>query len=221
MKKTRFLCVLSVVSTAILCFLLIFPTAVLRAAGSESYITSPVAADGYRTDAELTGQAGDESYEEHEASQFSDEELSGLFSAMLDANFCYNEAVADQTALAKGAAAVLCGYASDIAGYGLCVSYDMASCLVKDMYGVTLTEWAPGLYDAPEGYIAVPADGMGMQFHRPVSLNFDEESGNYETVTCMTTYYGGDDEETCLVRSVFKPDASSQFGFVIVSSETL
>lgn len=222
MKKTRFLCVLSVVSTVCLCAALIFPTAILGVAESESYVTSPIAADGYRTGTEITGGEADaadtDAYREE---PFSDRELSELFTAMLNANFCYNEALSDERALAGATAAVLRDYATDFAGYGLCVSYDMVSCLAKDLYGVTLPEQSSGLWDAPDGYVPVPTDGMGTQFHRQVSMSSDTGSGNYVTVTCMTTYYGGDDEETCLVRTVFKPDRSSQFGFVIISSETL
>ena len=120
MKKTRFLCVLSVVSTVCLCAALIFPTAILGAAESESYVTSPIAADGYRTGTEITGGEADaadtDAYREE---PFSDRELSEMFTAMLNANFCYNEALSDERALAGATAAVLRDYATDFAGYGL------------------------------------------------------------------------------------------------------
>ena len=214
MKKTRILSVLSLFSAIVLLFVFMFPAVGTSAADSENSITAPIAADKAEADTDIEDQT-----KQSEAKELTNGELEQLFVSMLDVNHCYNSALGNEESLTKGAAAALCGYATDFAGYGYCVSYAFASNFVKSMYGVDLPEET--VYDdAPEGYIAVPAEGIGTTVHAPVSFAETGE-GIYETVTCMTVYYGGDDEETCLVKSVFKADTSSAFGFILVKSETL
>ena len=214
MKKTRILSVLSLFSTIVLLFVFMFPAVGTLAADSENSVTAPIVADKTEADTDLEDKA-----QQSEAKELTNEEREQLFVSMLNANRCYNSALENEESLVKGAAATLCEYATDFVGYGYCVSYAFVSNFVKSMYGVALPE-GTDYDDAPEGYVAVPAEGIGTTVHTPVSFAETDE-GIYETVTCMTVYYGGDDEETCLVKTVFKADASSPFGFVIIKSETL
>lgn len=145
--------------------------------------------------------------------------LEARFISMLDLNHGFNSVLDREESVAKCAAVSLSDYACDITGYGLCVSAYLVQSFAESFYGIDLDVEALDDPDAPSGYISLPGMGMDTCVHTLVSIT--ETDKGFEVITCMKSYEGGEDYDTCLVRSVFIKNSGSEFGFNLISCETL
>ncbi len=154
-----------------------------------------------------------------EQSVYTEEELEKIFISMLNINNCYNESLESLKAVAGCAAMTLTDYATDVDGYGICVSSCLVSGFIEHFYGVK-TDFEELLSeDAPYGYVKTPESGFATTNHKLISIN--EHGGNYTVITCMEQYFGGDDLETNLVKSVFRVAPQSDFKFNLIYCEIL
>ena len=149
-----------------------------------------------------------------------DEEwLKARFLGMLNLNYCYNNSLNNVDSLAKCAAWSLADFSQDEIGYGRCVSAYLVEGFVESFYGVDID--AEDLVDdqAPKGYISLPKMEKETGCHSIVS--FEKTADGYELLTCFYGYAGGEEYDTCLVKSKFVENANSEFGFNLVFCEVL
>ncbi len=156
---------------------------------------------------------------QQDVAYMSDEMLEVRFISMLNINNAFNSALFDGQTLAKCVAVSLSDYAQDMVGYGLCVNSCLVEGLAKSFYGTSLAEEDLKDFEAPIGYISLPQMGMDINSHTLVSMIATDEG--YEVLTCMRSYDGGEEYATCLVKSLFAVNLESEFGFNLVSCETL
>lgn len=222
MKMVRIKAILGAISVIALALCTIFPKstpAITENDPSTTVSTHTAATQG-------TENLGNDTAEEVETVKatsanitvWDEESLKTRFLSMLNINNCFNGALADEEAVAKCVAATLADYAQDKVGYGLCVSSYLVAGFAESFYGIS---FEAGLVDqeAPNGYISLPQMGMDFIVHSLVSLT--EAEDGYEVLTCMKSYQGGEDYDTCLVKSKFVQNSTSEFGFNLVSCETL
>ena len=151
--------------------------------------------------------------------ELSAEQVEAKLLGMLNLNHCFNSALNDEYKLAKCAAVSLIDYAQDKVGYGLCVSAYLIECFVESFYGVKIPAEQMLDEDAPSGYISLMGTEAETICHKTVTLTETEEG--YEMLTCLYSYSGGEEYETCLVKSRFVKNPESEFGFNLVYCETL
>ena len=151
--------------------------------------------------------------------ELSAEQLEARLLGMLNLNRCFNSALNDEQKLAKCAAVSLIDYAQDKVGYGLCVSAYLVEGFVESFYGVEIP--AEQMLDeaAPNGYVSLMGTEAETLYHKTVTLTETEEG--FEMLTCLYSYSGGEEYETCLVKSSFVKNPESEFGFNLVYCETL
>ncbi len=155
--------------------------------------------------------------ESHE--ELSAEQLEARLLGMLNFNHCFNSSLNDEHKLAKCAAVSLIDYAQDKVGYGLCVSAYLIEGFVESFYGVKIPAEQMLDESAPKGYISLMGTEAETLYHKTVTLTETEEG--YEMLTCLYSYSGGEEYETCLVKSRFVKNPESEFGFNLVYCETL
>ena len=151
--------------------------------------------------------------------EYSPEQLELRFISMLNMNYCYGDAFNNPEKMASAAAVTLIDFASDIPGYGICVNKSLISGFAESFYGVQLDCSEISLESSPEGTLATPCTEVGTQYHKTVSVT--ETDDGYEVLSQVTFYYGGDDVEVRIARSVFAENSSSQFGFNLISCELI
>ncbi len=151
--------------------------------------------------------------------EMSDDMLEARFISMLNINNAFNSAFENDTMLVKCSAVSLSDYAQDLAGYGLCVHECLIEGFAKSFYGVKPTFIRDDEAESPKGYVALPPMGMDQNLHTLVSMT--KNDSGYEVLTCMKSYDGGEEYATCLVKALFVPNEKSEFGFNLVSCETL
>lgn len=223
MKKVRTVLAAALLFAAILCtavFILPVFGATSGTASEESRVTlRPVSAAAENVAMEMTEEtdiADADNAADSTAAVINDYDR---MLSMLNLNYCYNSAFESEASLAGCAAVSLLDFATDAEGYGICVNASLVASFAESFYGVKLDAEAICSEDAPEGYILTDASECGVFYHKAVS--FTETEYGYEAVTCLTTYYGGSDITDCLVKSRFVRNSESEFGFNLVSCETL
>lgn len=221
MKGLRFKALLSAICVAVLLLCVFVPvgeTVTEKITVDEEIPTLVTAA---KNETVLTEQVGAENVKlAKTVSAEPDEEwLKARFIGMLNLNYCYNSALENEDSLVKCAAWSLADYSQDKIGYGLCVSAYLIEGFVESFYGVYVDAEKLFDEDAPEGYISLPRMEMETGFHSIVSI--DKVSDGYEVLTCLCSYAGGEEYETCLVKSKFTENPDSQFGYNLVFCEVL
>ncbi len=222
MKMVRIKAILSAISVIALVLCAIIPqspAAITENDPSTTVSTHTAATQGSENSGNDTAnEAVTAKATSDEITVWDEETLKARFLSMLNINNCFNGALADEEAVAKCVATSLADYAQDKVGYGLCVSSYLVAGFAESFYGISLEA---GLVDqeAPNGYISLPQMGMDFNVHSLVSLT--EAEDGYEVLTCMKSYQGGEEYDTCLVKSKFVQNNTSEFGFNLVSCETL
>lgn len=219
MIGTRLKAIFSAVSVTVLLLCVLIPagrTSTENAIGNETVKTNVATAQKTPVFAEVNEPTA---VEAHAAEELSAEQLEARFLGMLNLNHCFNSALSDEQKLAKCAAVSLMDYAQDKIGYGLCVSTYLIEGFVESFYGVKIP--AEQMLDeaAPKGYISLMGTEAETLCHKTVTLTETEDG--YEMLTCLYSYSGGEEYETCLVKSKFVKNPKSEFGFNLVYCETL
>ncbi len=151
--------------------------------------------------------------------KYTEEQLKIRFASMLNLNQCFNTCFENEQDVAVASALALFDYSADITGYGFCVNTCLVEGFAKSFYGIELTEECLNSTVAPNGYFAIPVVENGTPLHTVVSVT---KNGNvYEVFSLVTTYYGGDDNDTSFAKSTFVADVESEFGFNLTSCEIL
>lgn len=223
MRKSQLKALISGIS------LLVFSVAAILPAGATANSTEqtavktpPLAAVSVETPDTLNPESEKTEvveFQTGEASDFTTEELEQKFLGILNINYCYDFAFDEVDSMVNCAALSLYDYAYDSPGYGICVNSSLLSGFVKSLYGVEINATDFESTNAPEGYVSLIETDSCTLFHTLVSVT--ETDYGYEVLTCMATYYGGSDVETCLVKSKFVKNTSSEFGFNLLYAETL
>lgn len=152
-----------------------------------------------------------------EAVAFDEEYLLKRFASMLNINYCYGNGFYDTEQLASAAAVTLSDYAADLPGVGLAVNSVLVEGFVESFYGVECDIDKLSFEGTPEGYVSAPVGSVATQIHSVQSV-YETEEG-FEVMSLVEFYYGGDDVEISVARSVFVIAPESEFGFHLISCE--
>ncbi|MBO5745948.1 MAG: hypothetical protein J6S13_02545 [Clostridia bacterium] len=148
---------------------------------------------------------------------YDEDYLKKRFTSMLNINYCYGEGFYDNEQLASAAAVTLSDYAADLPGVGLAVNSVLVEGFVESFYGVELNGDELCFEGVPKSYISAPVGSVATQFHSVQSVTETDEG--FEVYSLAEFYYGGDDVEVSVTRSVFVKAPESEFGFHLVSCE--
>lgn len=219
MRKTTIGSVLAILSMVCLCLCLVLSPVTNEASTfeAEQVYTAPITVAPADEDVETVKAVEPELEETSAKPELDSEQLEAHFTKMLDLNYCYGASFDNPEMMAACSAISLMDYAADVHGYGIGVNQNLVKSFVKSFYGVELDEQPLSFDESPEGYVMTPALEVGTQTHTVLSITETEQG--YEVMSTVMMYYGGDDCDICLVKSVFSVADGSEFGFNLISCE--
>lgn len=223
MTRLRFKAILSAVSVTALLLCVIMPVGTFVDKKAADSVTVPARITAAANEPAVVNTAEtmtvSAATEKAAVESLDTEQLTQRFLHMLNLNRCFNSALQRNDSLVKSVAVSLSDYAQDKVGYGLCVSSYLIQGFIESFYGIRLDIKDITDADAPEGYISLPCMEMEFECHTAVSVTETEDG--YEVLTCMRSYSGGEEYDTCLVKSKFTKNSRSEFGYNLVYCETL
>lgn len=221
MKKVR-LTLAAVLSVAIcITVLTCFAPAKINASAPEGQtinMTVPVSFEEAKADekAEVVVESFDSNQEETAVNELSDSDKILL---MLNRNYCYNSSLEDIGAMVGCATVTLFDLAIEDENGEFTISSALVCDFLKNFYGVDVTYEQMAEFCVEQNRVKVAEIECGVFEHNLVSLT--EQDGVLVAVTCMTSYYGGDDVEKSLVKSKFVKNPESDYGFNLIYCEIL
>lgn len=219
MRKKISLLVSAVLSVCVLCVIFVASpksTNLKKANEDVTVYNTPVATAPVNEIVEAQAvEICEAAVEVEKENSLTEDDFGARFVNMLNINYCYGDSFNDIQKMIDASAVTLRDYSADVLGYGLCVNDILVEGFAASFYGVSVEFDERTRIMSPEGYVFVPEAEVATQYHELVS--FTETDGEFEVMTRLTFYYGGDDVETSMAVSRFVRNTESEFGFNLLS----